>query len=1180
MPGFSQLSQFVDKANSLGDELQVRRMRGEAVEEIKVPDGIADIDDSDDFLYGLPDTEDAEAAASEAASAAAEDEALKAALDEIAGGSSASDASADADAAAEQTPTDDGAVDPDVLAALQEATGGADTSTAPDAADDFADPLSGLGLDDLPDLGDLPDKNETPDVSPIDSLDALSGLGEADTANAADGESDSAFDVDALNLDDLGDIGNDTVSGTGETGSADADASTGAGSDSGSIDDFEDPFAGMEAFDESDSVTGAADSVSAPSLDDIASLGTESTDSPALPTDADTDSAADATDDIESFMSDFTPGDGADDAISAGGADSVSGGDEGVPSLDDIGDMDADPFAASGATADTTGETDIASQTDETAAPIDLGGDGELPDFGNDADDFDSDGIIDEIAKDADTSGGFELNTDNFASDSGGDFDPTAGIGGDFDTNPFDNIPSPSPDGIDDSDNPSDAVGDFVIEGFSDVPDAAAAAEKAKKQKQKKEAADAKAAAKTKKEDPKDLAPDQFTDEEFSKFNEQLHYYPLNLRLEIEQLLVDDQFTDEENIKIIRMVIKKTGVRQMASYIGKLLDKVIDVPRDYDRRTVAQYEAYKQTAEYQLKNRILPAALAILVIGIFVSSFAYLMYTFAYKPIMSEKYYREGYAQIEADAFPESWESFRKASEYKNKKKWFFKFADAYREKRQYASAERVYTWLLRIFPKDKNGGLQYAEMELYEVKDYEKAESVVRREVLDKFVNDPDGMLLLGDVYLEWATDKDPSKFAEARRVYESIIDMYGQTDQTLARMLRYYIRTDNLREVLPIKKYFYPDKKTGPKRIKLLEARDVLEMSEYLLNKFYGTLTPAEVYLRDYIEDVRGLLEAAIKADPTVPEAYYNYARYFMYSANISAAQTTLSEALNVFDAAKDRPPKRILKNIDTYRLLGELYIDQQEYLKAEELLVKGISLFEDEREPSGLVASRDIGKLYADMADIDYFISGDNEQALRNYTHATESDYDTPSIRYRIGYIQYGKKNYLDALVSFIKSADEHATDLNLLLALGNVLTLRDDDFAAQGYYERFMNEFTKVRTLEGVMFPQVQAEHGELVQNYMYAANNYAVALNKLASKTGNSNQNARAMVYFSESARAWDALTRNQQTMIRLDGSNLASQNMKYLSYPQSQFEPALYYDLPRTLQDEEILVQPTLKSGR
>ena len=66
-------------------------------------------------------------------------------------------------------------------------------------------------------------------------------------------------------------------------------------------------------------------------------------------------------------------------------------------------------------------------------------------------------------------------------------------------------------------------------------------------------------------------------------------------------------------------------------------------------------------------------------------------------------------------------------------------------------------------------------------------------------------------------------------------------------------------------------------------------------------------------------------------------------------------------------------------------------------------------------------------------------------------------------------------------------------------------------------------------------------------------------------------NAEAIVRLSDSMRAWDSLTRNPTTMVRMEGSNLAAQNSKYITHPYPEFEPAIYTDIPRTLSGEKII---------
>ena len=107
--------------------------------------------------------------------------------------------------------------------------------------------------------------------------------------------------------------------------------------------------------------------------------------------------------------------------------------------------------------------------------------------------------------------------------------------------------------------------------------------------------------------------------------------------------------------------------------------------------------------------------------------------------------------------------------------------------------------------------------------------------------------------------------------------------------------------------------------------------------------------------------------------------------------------------------------------------------------------------------------------------------------------------------------------------------------------------------------------------GLVLPQANVKDYDLVNTYLYASNNYGVTLYRLAKRTGNSALNAQAIVQLSQSVRAWDALTRNQDTLLRLPGSNLAEQNIKYITSPIPNYEPSIYIEIPRTLTNNERL---------
>ena len=598
--------------------------------------------------------------------------------------------------------------------------------------------------------------------------------------------------------------------------------------------------------------------------------------------------------------------------------------------------------------------------------------------------------------------------------------------------------------------------------------------------------------------------------------------------------------------------------------LEKMLDTSIPVPRDFEHRTAEEYEAYKKSLSYQLKNKIIPGALvciALMFVGWGIFTFSK---NCIYKPLKANKLYKQGYALLQADEYPQSEMKFEQAVSYRINKKWFFNYARGYREHRQYQRAGTMYQRILKYFKHDKAAGLEYADMEVNELANYERAEEIVRREVLDYHINDADGILKLGDVFLEWGTEKDPAKLENAREQYATLLQLYGSTDLYMSRMMRYFIRTDNLRQVIQMQKTF----ETRPKA---LGSEDLTELSGYLLDKYYGILAPADEYLRYEIEGLRGLLLKAVKADGNNPIALYNLAKYFIKSGETGGIESTLQNSIEKFNTIKSMKKRDIYKYIDSYRLLGEHYIDTTDYLKAQEQFAEGISLYTTERDNAGFAGNADIGKMYEDMGNIKYTISGDYDEALTNYKYSVELENDSPAIRYRIGYIQYKNKNYVEALGSFMKAGDGNVKERNLLLAMANTLSLRGDDYAAQGYYNHLIESLDAEIAKQGRVFPQVSVKDYDVVNTYLSASNNYGVTLYKLAKRTGNSALNAQAIVQFQQSLRAWDAMTRNQETMVRLGGSNLAEQNIQYITHPIPEFEPSIYTDIAKTLLDNEKL---------
>lgn len=905
---------------------------------------------------------------------------------------------------------------------------------------------------------------------------------------------------------------------------------------------------------ESDDITDAADESADFDLPDIDEASLDSAESGLE------DDAGQSDFDMPDFNADDLP-------------EESDGGDDGIDLPDtDSADFDTPDF-------DTTGlddplPQDDAAQSDDSAGtdfePDSEAGDNSLADLASiDLDDPAAASFDIDATEEIDDTGDEEASPDDFsADDAGGEI---------FDTSDMDNLDFDIPDTDEQLNAGSDfelgdgddfaMEGEFEIPGFSDV-------DTAKEEKKSKPIIAGKPKRGKNKDLPEpdfsdaeagdELPPNTLSDEQYKTFLKNLSEYPLNVRLAFEDLIVKDEFTEDAEFEIIEKILNKAPARQVASTLEKMLDISIPVPRDFEHRTAEEYEAYKKSLSYQLKNKIIPVAL----IGALSLLVLWGLFNFTknciYKPLKANGLYKQGYALLEADEYPQSEMKFNEAVSYRISKKWFFAYARGYRAHKQYQRAGDMYQNILRCFRHDKTAGLEYADMELNDMANYERAEEIVRREVLDYHINDKDGILMLGDIFLEWATDKDPSKFELAREQYATLIQLYGAQPLYQSRMMRYFVRTDNLREVLQLKPEFEASEKS-------LTSDDWTELSGYLLDKYYGPLDPSQEYLRYEIEGLRGILLKAVRADPSNPVAYYNLAKYFINTNEVEAVESTLQRAIENFNTVPSMKRRDVYKYIDSYRLLGEHYITTTDYLQAQEQFAEGISLFTTERDNAGFAGTPAIGKLYEDMGNIKYSVSGDYDEALLNYKYSVELENDTPGIRYRIGYIQYKNKNYLEALGAFMKAGDGNIKQRNLQFAMANTLFLRGDDYAAEGYYNQLIDSLDAEIAEEGILFPQTSANDYDIVNTYLYAANNYGVTLYRLAKRTGDSSLNAQSIVQFSQSVRAWDALTRNQETLVRLPGSNLAEQNIKYITNPIPEFEPSIYLDIPKTLLDNERL---------
>lgn len=645
-------------------------------------------------------------------------------------------------------------------------------------------------------------------------------------------------------------------------------------------------------------------------------------------------------------------------------------------------------------------------------------------------------------------------------------------------------------------------------------------------------------------------------DADYEGLQRTLASYPLNLRIACEELIAEHAVPPDQMSALIKMLVKGAGARETAQLAGRLVGRNIVIPRGFEKSSGEELEAEKGSFSYMFFNTILPLLRIFLFAGIVTASLVYLGIEFAYKPIRANSLYSQGYKRIQAGEYARGNERFDEAGKIWRVKKWYYSYAETFIEKRQYLLAEQKYDQLLANYARDKKGALDYAAFESKILRNYEKAERILRREILDYKLEDKEALLALGDNNLEWG-DIDPSRYEEARKAFARLMGKYGSEDPYLERMLLYFIRTDNLAETLPLQTHFLSSKKTK------IAAASLAELGGYFLDKKTAVAEGVPDRNLSRIENIKELLLEAARRDAKNPEAYYHLARYYERYGRPTEEKNAAERAIAAFAAAPEASPRRASYRIDAYRRLAALLVKEKEFLTAEERLVEGIRLFEDARARKLLGVKPEFGRLYADLGDIEYFKAGDLDAAVKNYEDAAANGWAPPEIKYRLGYAAYARTDWGGAVEFFFKAAAEFPLNRRMLFALGNSLYRRGDLHAAQGYYNRLLDLLETERARFPVLLPNDRPDHADLAERLMRARNNLGVTLENLAERTGDTRFKSRALALYSESARAWDALTRDPKTMVRSGSTNLAFLNTRGSLYPERRFEPQLYIEIDK-----------------
>ncbi|MDR1302424.1 MAG: tetratricopeptide repeat protein [Treponema sp.] len=654
------------------------------------------------------------------------------------------------------------------------------------------------------------------------------------------------------------------------------------------------------------------------------------------------------------------------------------------------------------------------------------------------------------------------------------------------------------------------------------------------------------------------------TDDELAQISKTLDSYPLNLRIACEEAIAEQAVEPALMSKLIKSLVKGASVKEMVPLVGKILGRIIIIPKTFEKKTEEAQEAEYANFGYLFVHKFLPVFRLFLIIALVAASLGYLVYRFIYTPIRADILYKKGYEDLRTGDYTQANERFSAALRIHPLKRWFYRYAEGFRDDRQYIYAEEKYDELLRYYPRDKKGVLDYAYMETNYLNNYAKADSLLRRNILDYADYDKEGLLAVGDNALAWG-DIEAQRYEDAREVYARYLERYGWVDPVVERMLKYFIRTDNLKEVLSLQAYFMDN----PRR-KITPA-SLAELGGYLLDKKLEEVRGVPNEYISHIDGIRDILVKAAQMDPSLPESHYHLARYYNYFDNGIDERITLERAIQAFDTTQEALIRRLNMRIDTERRYAQLLINQKEFFTAEEHLVKGIGLYEDGLNRQILSPAPQFGQLYADMGDLAYFTQeGNMETALEYYRQSEKNGWAPPEMQYRMGSAYYHQRQWSSALERFFVASSEISLNRRLLNALGNAAYMRGDYFTAQGYYSRLLDVLYADRIRFPILVPNERTDHLELAERLMVVRNNLGVTLEALTERTGDNRYRSQALGLYTESARAWDALTRNPETMVRSGagelsspGFNLAFLNSRNSLYPEPGYEAQIYIQIDK-----------------
>ncbi|MGL4525292.1 MAG: periplasmic flagellar collar protein FlcA [Spirochaetia bacterium] len=652
----------------------------------------------------------------------------------------------------------------------------------------------------------------------------------------------------------------------------------------------------------------------------------------------------------------------------------------------------------------------------------------------------------------------------------------------------------------------------------------------------------------------------RFRKYDIDQIEKTLNKLPRNLKIGVEEVLASPETSLSAVKKLTEKLIGGSSARSIADEIRSITGRTIIVPLFYQKGSGAILQKRRRGFVHIFMTQAWPVlkkiALTMLITaGLLITGFHLL-----YRPGMAHYYYTKGYKFIEASNYEKAEQNFDLAfNGWKlgfldvrgvRRQSWFYKYAEAYAQKRQFDLAVNKYESLLQYYPNSKKAYMTYAHFEGGVHGRYAEAHRIYTRYLTNIDPSAHDVLLAAGDNLFEWGAIL-PEKTEEARQLYADLQYKIGKLTPTLGiRFLRYAIRVDNRAEIERWSRYFlsYMSKKRN-------FNVDPVAFSElaswYLDNNEPGV--------------AREILDMAMKKDSQNPYVLYQMARYYS-DGGLSAIQEEemLQRTHYRLMQYKSLTWQQTEILVDVYRRLGLLYMSENKTAVSEENFQKSITTYEDAVRGKVLVPREKFGRIYKEFGDLYYNKLHDYDSALIYFDKSLANFYDTSELRYKMGYVYFGRKNYDSALDNLYLSFENSQENVNVLFSYATALAEGGSYSTAEGIYDQLRMALVRLNNVDVTEDRSMTPQQKRKIEDMLAKTYNNLGVVRYWISESSREVSRYRTMAEknLGQSVVYWDNLTRDPETRSRLKERNLAQTNFRALTYPPARLDLTLFSELP------------------